>query len=431
MLCRKVSLVLSMLVVAIFCSTSSTSAQTVSILHSFDNNGQDGFHPWAGLTLDRHGNLYGTTTKGGTHGVGTVYKLWPNSDGTWGEAVLHSFAYDGTDGYNPNDSVVLDSAGNIYGTASLGGTGTCTNPITGAVIGCGIVFKLVPSSNGGYTEKILYSFKFNEVDGYNPTGGVILDSAGNLYGNTLNGGSSNAGTIFELSNSGGHWIETLLWTFNNTDGAGPRAGVIFDAAGNLYGTTQGGGTYKSGTMFELSPSTGGTWTESVLFNFKLTSTGLVYPESPVIFDSTGNLYGTASYGCQSGGGGVFELSPSTGGTWTESVLHCFNDVSGSDGYNSWSPVIFDAAGNLYGTTSDGGTEPCKVGGLSGCGTIFELSPSLGGWAETVVYNFDFTSNNDPEGPEGSGLIPDGKGNYYGTTYAGGDYTHGTVFKFTP
>lgn len=418
------------LAIAALLAVPLAAAQSVTILHSFDNNGQDGYHPWSGLTLDAQGNLYGTTTRGGTHDVGTVYKLSANSDGSWTEAVLHSFAYDGIDGYSPDDSVVLDSVGNIYGTASLGGTGACTNPI-GVVIGCGIVFKLVPSSNGGYTEKILYNFKFNEVDGYNPTGGVILDSAGNLYGTTKNGGSSHSGTVYELSNTGGHWIETLLWTFNETDGAEPWAGLILDSAGNLYGTTGAGGAYKFGTAFELSPLAGGTWTETVLHSFNDTATDAAYPEAPLFLDSAGNLYGTGALGGLAGGGAVFELSPTTGGSWTETILYLF--AGKDEGYDIWSPVILDPSGNVYGTTSCGGTGGCdQLGGNIGCGVIYELSPSSNGsWTETVPYNFDFTSNNNPEGPEGSGLIPDGKGHYYGTTYAGGEYTHGTVFEFTP
>jgi uncharacterized repeat protein (TIGR03803 family) len=428
----KLGVCVAVLALASLLTATSAAAQSVTILHNFDDNGKDGFHPWAGLTFDSSGDLYGTTQRGGAKDNGTAFKLTPISGGGWTETILHSFLYDGIDGYDPNGGLILDSAGNLYGTASLGGSGTCTNPI-GIVIGCGIVFELQRLSNGSYTENILYNFQNNARDGLEPWSALIMDSAGNLYGTTLGGGSDHYGTVFELappSSTGGKWTETILWNFNKTDGSQPRAALIFDAAGDLYGTTQNGGAYNFGTVFELSPTAGGTWTETVLHSFKLSSTELAYPEAPLIFDSAGNLYSTTSYGSQIGGGGVFELSPSTGGMWTESILYFFK--SGTDGYNSWSPLIFDSHGNLYGTTSSGGTGQCKqIGLVIGCGTIFKLTPSEGTWTESIVYNFDFRPNNDPEGPEGSGLISDSAGNFYGTTYAGGAYTHGTVFEFAP
>jgi uncharacterized repeat protein (TIGR03803 family) len=429
---KKAFQVLSVLAIAMFISASLASAQTVNFLHSFADNGQDGFHPWAGLIFDAAGNLYGTTERGGTHDVGTVFKLSPNADGSWTETILHSFAYDGIDGYDLQGSLILDSAGNIYGTTAEGGLGQCTNPF-GVVIGCGTVFKLEPSSGGSYIEHILYNFKTTGDDGFFPVSGLIFDEAGNLYG-TTEGSFLSYGTVFELSPSaGGVWKENILWRFNKTDGEEPRAGLIFDSAGNLYGTTQFGGAHSYGTVYELSPSSNGTWTETVLHSFNLTTTELAYPEANLIFDAAGNLYSTTSYGTLIGGGGVFELSPSSGGTWTETILYAFDDVNGSDGYNSWSPLIFDASGNLYGTTGDGGTGQCKEESIViGCGVIFKLTPSADGtWTESIVYNFDFTSNNNPEGPQGSGLMSDGKGNFYGTTWGGGTTGHGTIFEFTP
>ncbi len=415
-------------------TAAPAAAQSLTILHNFNNNGADGFHPWAGLIFDASGNLYGTAQRGGTKDDGVAFKLSPISGGGWTETILHSFLYDGIDGYAPDGALILDSAGNLYGTTILGGSGTCVNPI-GIVIGCGIVFELQRSSNGSYTEKILYNFQNNARDGFEPWSSLIFDSAGNLYGTTFGGGSDHYGTVFELSppsSTGGKWTETILWNFNKTDGDQPRAALIFDASGNLYGTTQGGGAYNYGTVFELSPSSGGTWTETVLHSFKLSPTELAYPESPLVFDSAGNLYSTTSYGSLSGGGGVFELTPSVGGTWTETILHVFNDTAGSDGYDTWSPVIFDSAGNLYGTTTSGGTGLCKqIGLVMGCGTIFKLTPSNGTWTESVVYNFNARPDNDPEGPEQAGLISDSAGNFYGTTYGAGAYSHGTVFKFTP
>jgi uncharacterized repeat protein (TIGR03803 family) len=422
-------IVLALLALASLGMATRASAQTVSFVHNFNDNGKDGFHPWAGLVFDSAGNLYGTTQRGGTKDNGTAFELTRNSNGIWTEKILHSFLYDGIDGYDPNGGVILDSAGNLYGATAAGGNGSCTNPF-GIVIGCGTVYELVRASDGSFTEKILYNFQKRQGEGVAPWAGLIFDSAGNLYGTTVARGTG-YGTVFELSPSTtGEWTETILMGFSKTTGSEPRGALIFDAKGNLYGTTQSGGALKYGTVFELSPSSGGSWTQTVLHNFSINSTDVAYPVSSLIFDALGNLYGTASYGGQTGGGGVFELSPTTSGTWTETILYFFTGVS--TGYNSWSPLIFDSAGNLYGTTSTGGTGKCaQIGIVFGCGTIFKLTPSDGAWTHSIVYSFNFRPNNDPEGPEGSGLISDSSGNFYGTTYAGGAYTHGTVFELKP
>jgi uncharacterized repeat protein (TIGR03803 family) len=412
-------------------TAASTAAQDVHTLHSFLANGRDGSGPLAGLTFDASGNLYGTTAGGGVNNYGTVFQLSPKAGGGWSEKILHSFNDNGIDGYHPGSGLVLDSKGNLYGVTYLGGSGGCA--VAGVVLGCGIAFELKPQSNGGYKEQVIYTFK-DYGDGTFPVSTLIFDSVGNLYGTAQTGGANGRGTVFELSPStGATWTETILWSFDGTDGQDPRGGLIFDSAGNLYGTTQDGGAHKYGTVFELSPSAGGTWTETVLHNFTLSSTDVAYPDATLIFDSVGNIYSTASYGGQSGGGGVFELTPSTGGAWTETVLHFFNDNGGSDGYNPQAPLIFDASGNLYSTTVTGGTGQCEqIGLVIGCGTIFKLTPASGGtWTETIEYNFNFTTDNDPEGPESAGLISDSAGNFYGTTFGGGPDSDGTVFEFTP
>jgi uncharacterized repeat protein (TIGR03803 family) len=220
---------------------------------------------------------------------------------------------------------------------------------------------LMTSTWAAAQEKVLYNFG-NGTDGVAPQAGLVMDAAGNLYGTTYNGGTYNYGTVFELTPAaGGGWTEMVLHNFNNdgVDGAYPHAGLIFDAAGNLYGTTHSGGTHNAscsndcGTVFELTPSAGGTWTEKVLYDFYSIRTDGAFPASSLIFDGAGNLYGTTIFGGASGAGNgtVFELTPAAGGGWTERVLYSF----GADGIWPYAGLIFDAAGNLYGTTSFGGT----------------------------------------------------------------------------
>src|ERR1017187_1221490 len=211
-------------------------------------------------------------------------------------------------------------------------------------------------------EKVLHNFNNNGTDGVSPQAGLIVDGAGNLYGTTSGGGTYYHGTVFELTPAAGRgWTETVLHSFNNngTDGYEPLAGLIFDAAGNLYGTTYVGGSYGYGTAFELTPAGGGTWNEKVLYSFASGSTAF-YLTSGLIFDGAGNLYGTTLGGQ---GGSVFELTPTAGGGWTEKVLHSFGN--GTDGEDPQAGLIFDAAGNLYGTTYLGGT-------YYQWGTVFEL-----------------------------------------------------------
>ena len=304
----------------------------------------------------------------------------------WQARVLHDF--DGSDGFSPQSGLIFDAAGNLYGTASLGGT-----------YGCGTVFELSSMPGGGWTEKVLYSFNcISGSDGFSPLAGLVFDAAGNLYGTTIGGGTYDYGTVFELSPMpGGGWTETVLYSFGNgTDGAYPAYGaLIFDAAGNLDGTTSSGGTHNCqgnggcGTVFQLSPTTGGGWSETVLYNFGNGTDGYS-PEAGLVLDAAGNLFGTTAYGgangCAvaqySGCGTVFELAPVAGGGWTETVVHNFG--SGTDGVTPIAGLTFDPAGNLYGTT--------EVGGPSNVGTVFQLSPTAGGgWSETVIHSFNVGS----------------------------------------
>src|SRR5664280_870386 len=214
-------------------------------------------------------------------------------------------------------------------------------------------------------DTVLHSFSNNGTDGIVPDGGVIFDAAGNLYGTTWAGGTYRAGTVYELTPAaGGGWTEQVLHSFGNgADGAFSAAGLIFDTAGNLYGTTAGGGTYSNGTVFELTPAAGGTWTEQVVYSFANNGTDGTVPKAGVIFDAAGNLYGTTSQGGTYTLGALFELTPAAGGTWTEQVLHSFGN--GTDGANLYAKLIFDGAGNLYGTTYQGGSY--------GGGTVFRFN----------------------------------------------------------
>lgn len=221
------------------------------VLYDFQDDYLEGKYPEGGLIFGSHGILYGTTQLGGVYGSGTVFELAPGKDGSWAENLPHSFNDNGKDGKYPQAGLVLDTAGNLYGTTYEGGNAT-----TCSTVSCGTVFELKPKADGGWTEKLLHSFNDNGTDGYNPVAGLILDAAGNLYGTTTFGGAYNAGTVFGLSPAvDGSWTETILYSFNNNgvDGNGPSSGLVFDSAGNLYGTTQYGGPEGYGTVFEITP----------------------------------------------------------------------------------------------------------------------------------------------------------------------------------
>jgi len=314
---------------------------TETILHSFGSGTNDGINPQAGLIMDSAGNLYGTTAGGGgALGGGTVFKI--SADGT--ESILHSFVHGGTaDGWNPQAGLIMDSAGNLYGTTS-GDAGT--------------VFKI--SADG--TESVLYAFSGTN-DGFQPLyAGVITDSAGNLYGTTVSGGLGGYtfGTVFKISADG---TESILHSFTGVDGGEPEAGLIMDSAGNLYGTTTSGGNasvVNSGEVFKISPA----GTLSVLHYFTGGITNTItdggYPRADLILDSDGNLYGTTSFGGQNDEGTVFKIS----NAGAESVLHSFAGAA-TDGNEPLAGLIMDSAGNLYGTTA--------VGGANDAGTVFKIN----------------------------------------------------------
>jgi len=323
------------------------------------------------------------------------------------EKVLYTF--NGADGNGPYAGLIFDASGNLYGTTYSGGA-----------YGYGTAFQVSPGVNGNWSETILHDFAFG-ADGVLPCAGLILDGKGNLYGTTKSGGVYGYGSVFQLSSgANGKWTEKLLHSFNNNDGLAPVAGLTFDAAGNLYGTTLYGGAYGYGTVFQLAPGADGTWTETVLYSFAGGGTDGASPYSGVVFDSAGNLYGTTFSGGAYGYGTVFEVKPGTHGTWSGKVLHSFGKGKNKDGINPYDGLVFDRAHKLYGTTYSGGAY--------GYGTIFELAlGAKGKWGEKVLHSFN--KGKGGAYPYG-GVLFDSAGNMYGTTYSGGAYGYGTVFRFS-
>jgi uncharacterized repeat protein (TIGR03803 family) len=340
--------------------------------------------------------------------------------------VLYSFGASGpSDGDFPAGKLASDKAGNMYGTTKLGGA-----------YGYGTVFQMTPSQ-GGWTETTLYSFcpqAFPCSDGAYPVAGLIFDSAGNLYGTTSNGGANGQaccwGTIFELSppsQQGGQWTENVLYTFGgNGDGCDPDSKLIFDASGNLYGTASGCGSsgfIGAGVVFELTPSGNGVWTQSVLYAFCANGhdscpDGSI-PEAGVTFDRSGNLYGTTYAGGEGRQGTVYELSPNVNGQWTQTVLHSF----GPSANHPMSAIDVDENGNLYGTVSAGGLSAQQCRSAQTCGGVFKLTKASGQWKPSL---FQFNGLNGGNPAAGIFLISS-KSIAFGTTLFGG--TGGTVFEF--
>lgn len=412
--------------------TSVWAAADEKVLRSF--NGRDGYYPNASLISDASGDLYGTTSYGGdlvcnNSGCGTAFELVPKAGGGWSEKVLHNFSSNGEDGYFPLGGLIFDKSGNLYGITVAGGTGSCNSIARG--VGCGAVFQLKPAANGDWKETVLYSFNNDGADGEYPQAGLVLDASGNLYGTTVAGGAESSGTVFELMPKAGKWEETILYSFNNngSDGFYPDGGLTLRPSGDIYGTTYYGGPWNFGTVFELKRTTGG-WKESVLHSFN-GSDGRA-PEATLIFDALGNLYGTTQLGGGNSYGTVFELTAGAGGKLEESVLHSFTG-NDQDGSSPEAGLVFDGSGNLYGTTVSGGAGGCLEG--TGCGTVFELTPAAGGgWTAKVLYSF---SDDGKDGiyPQ-AGLLIDASGNLFGTTSGGGGSTAcqdqcGSIFEIQP
>jgi uncharacterized repeat protein (TIGR03803 family) len=339
---------------------------TEKVLHTFSNNGTDGIIPQFGMIFDAAGNLYGTTMAGGLYGDGgsfggIAFELSPAGNGKWTEKILYNFmGGETTDvGDLPSTPLVFDAAGNLYGATSEGGAS-----VGHESLGCGSVYELTLNTEGSWAANSLHTF-LDKTDGCYGTA-VILGPTGGVFGAAF-GGFANQGVVFELTpGSGGVWTDQILDDFPTGGSNGPNNAfdLVFGSQGDLFGTSDGSGTlYKYGTVFELTPSTGGTWTQSVLYAFGASGDGKTWHPLGLIFDKAGNLYGFTNDGGTDNYGTVFKLTPATGGSWTETVLHSF--AGGSDGANP-SGLTLSSSGELYGTTLNGGT-------YNG-GTVFKIVP---------------------------------------------------------
>jgi uncharacterized repeat protein (TIGR03803 family) len=409
-----------LLVVAtvLVCAANPVSAQTFTVLHTFAG-APDGSSPFGGLVADRNGNYYGTTQFDGTSDGGTVFELSPpaESGGEWTETVIWNFAR-GADGEEPSFQLVMDGEGNLYGETQSGGNPKC---------GCGTVFVLArPKTPGGkWTKRVIYTPTGGS--GAVLYGGLALDSTGAVYGTQFIRGTFNRGLAFKITpTTGGGFMETTLYNFGatTTDSAEPFGPVTLDSNGNLYGVSKGGGTNNLGTAYKLTPPSTGTglWSNSVLYSFATGDPGC-NPEGNVVLDKAGRLYGqTTSCGGTANNGVIFRLTPSaeSGTPWTESILHTFSTTDGGGLFPSLS--FNTKTETLYGTSFYGG----GAGGANGL--VFQLTPPAGGagaWTETVLYTFGSSNGGGPLGP----LVWDANGVLYGTAYGlSGD---GTIFSIAP
>jgi uncharacterized repeat protein (TIGR03803 family) len=394
-------LALAMVFVLTVVTTEAAYAQSYQVIHNF--TGPDGAKPVSGLTLDRGGKLYGTLPTGhGGSNWGGVYQMRRAGTG-WIFGTLHVF--DGT----LEGGVTFGPDGLIYGTSP--------NNLTGYP--SGYLYSLSPSVNPcltslcGWNMTMLYGFLGGSDGGTPLYGDLIFDQAGNMYGTTSQGGSG-SGVVFEATGPGSSWTEQAIYTFGGTpDGATPENGLIFDNAGNLYGTTTAGGASGNGTVFELSPS-GSGWTENILYSFQGSNDGSD-PIAGLIFDGSGNLYGATASGGSAGGGTVFELSPN-GGSWTHNVIYNFTGASKCGPWGS----VYLLSGNLYGTT--------LCDGANNLGNVWELAASGSGWTYSSLY--DFTGGNDGGNPY-CNVVSDVSGNLYGSASNYGSHNDGVVWEITP
>jgi uncharacterized repeat protein (TIGR03803 family) len=404
--------------VALLAAPNTCAQGQFRILHNF-GAGADGAGLWSPVVMDKHGNLYGSSTGGGAYGEGTVYQLRPSSalPGGWTESILHSFSPQSGDGWADFGGVTVDASGNLYG-------GT----IDGGANGRGVVLGLTPG-NGGWRETILYNFCSlpNCADGAGPSDHPILDPQGNLYGT--------AGVVFQMSPAADGWTESVLYTFCTeqppcVDGWEPGGSLVRDAAGNLYGTTFSGGyfdgvcqAYGCGVVYEVTQVRPGVWRQRVLYAFEAGGDGWAPAGALTIHD--GALYGGTNYGGGSdcgdnrGCGTIFEVAQGPGGEAREAVLYSFGD--GANGLSPIGPLVFDRSGNIYGVTAYGGG-PCE------CGVLFRLIQGAGGaWQYTVLHTFSGADGSQPSG----GLVIDSKGNVYGAAVEGGKFGGGVVFEYSP
>jgi len=396
---------------SIFAATQSAAAQTFQVIYAFEGHGTSA-HAIGGLTIDGRGNLYGTTAWGGDDAPGTVYELERTGSGFVYNELFYVGA--GAKGDFPWDAPTIGPNGTLYATMNGGG-----------IRGQGTIVNVQPppsicrNTSCPWNATDLYNFSGGS-DGGDPQSGVIFDSHGNMYGANVNDGAG-YGVVYEMTPSGDGWTYQVIYTFTGgQDGANPDSPLIFDSAGNLYGGAMSGGLpgcagFGCGTIFKLSPS-GSGWTETTIYSFTDGSDGSA-PSGTLVFDPAGNLYGSTFGSDSNPGGTVFKLSPS-GDNWT---FHLIYDLPGAGGGPSGG-VARDSAGNLYGATWGDGAY--------GQGNIFKLTPTSNGWTFSTIH--DFTGGSDGSNAEAAPVI-NSNGVLYGTTYDGGsaDCDCGVVYEVTP
>lgn len=408
---KTAALISLMTLAMVFTILPAAQAQTFDVLYSF-TGGLDGASPWGQLAMDSAGNFYiGTQGGGNDSGSGAASKL---KAGAGSRVMQPLYDFNGENGDGVQPQVMVASNGIVFGATQAGGGSS----------GCGIVFQLRPGATSSTTalapwnETILHTFEGGN-DGCNPFSPPIIDSAGNLYGTTADGGPNDDGVVYELVRSGQSYTEQILYTFSGPDGIAPGAGLIADSSfTNLYGVTQVGGSRGFGTVFRLTKD-GAAWTETVLYDFHNSSDGQ-QPQAGLAIDAAGNLFGATGLAGTGGGGTVFELVLS-GGSYTYQLLYSLqcNYPSCIGPYLGY--LTLDNAGNIYGTTLNEGAHTY--------GSVWELTPSGGSYTFTDLHDFSLGSA-DGGFPDG-GVIRDAAGNLYGTTVDGGANGSGIIFQITP
>ena len=398
------------------------NAQTENLLYTFSET--TNFWPQGALLEDGSGNLYGTTRGGGTYGVGAVMELSPPavSGGAWTMTTLYSFVPYGGTGYVPVSDLVKDQAGAFYGTTYSGGDPVCN---------CGVVYKLTPPAvkGGTWTESVLHSFTGNDIDGRLPGAtSLTLTTKGTVYGVTARGGTWDSGTLYQLTTTNGKtYTETMLYSFGDlADGSTPSGSILLDSKGNLYGVTSYGGAFGQGILYKfVPPANGKLGVESILYSFGGSTTTGSYPNGNLVFDSGGDIYGVTNGGGDATGDGVVYMLAPTKSTWTESIIFSF---AKSTGTNPVAGLTWNHATNtLYGTTSS------QNGLTSGDGTVFKLSPpAVKGGAWTEKTEFEFTYKVSGGYPTGAVTLDSKTGDLYGTAINGGiegcDLYCGTIWQ---
>lgn len=407
-------------------SSVASPANKYKELYSFQR-GIDGAYPMSALTLDSAGNLYGTTSQGGAvtcggSGCGTVFELERTQSG-WKEKILYRFR-GGDDGAFPQAGVIFSSSGKLYGTTVSGGGRDQV----------GTVFELRPDSGDRWAEKIIYIFSFYGDPGNSPQADLVFDAYGNLYGTTRKGGRGDCvegdgcGGVFELSPQGnGSWTVTTLHTFDDPpDGGNPSSAVVLDSAGDVYGMTEVGGigvchppnifhfALNCGTVYKLTPRSGGSWTESITYNFDRGGGRAVYPSSSLLLDKAEDLFGTSNAG-GNGIGTVFQLHQRRDGSWSQTEPHLFYGKPDGGGGGG---LVMNEQGDLLAVTPSGGT--------NGGGTVLQLQRRKDAWKSKILHAFPYT-----EGGFKSGLVLDSQGHLYGTTRSGGSNGWGAIYEIVP